>query len=55
MQYRIRYSVYRVEASNLDEAKKKAISILRNNLEELVTIEKDDRKPPFWRLLLLGR
>lgn len=54
MKYRIKYNLYTVNADSIEEAKKKAVNIIGNNLDELVSVEKDEKRLPFWRLLFLG-
>jgi hypothetical protein len=55
MSYRVRCSLYRIEASSLEEAKKKALDIIGKNLEEFISVEVALEKRPLWRMLLTGR
>jgi hypothetical protein len=55
--YRIKYSLWRIEAESASEAKKKLCDLLRKNPEDFVFVENasiyDERKP-VWKRLLFG-
>lgn len=54
MQYRMRYTLWRVEANSLGEAKKKAVEILKTQAEHLVTVEPESPRKGLIRSLLFG-
>lgn len=39
--YRVRYSMYRIQASSHEEAKKKIVSLLQDKADDLVSVELD--------------
>jgi hypothetical protein len=54
MRYRIRYSLYSIEADNPLTAKLKAVKLLRESTEQLIYVEKYEDRKPLWRLFLGG-
>ena len=55
MKYRVRYSVWIIEASSPAEAKKKVCGMLKKDLEALVSIEPFANTRPIWLRLLTGK
>jgi hypothetical protein len=55
MQYRIKYSLWRVEASSREEAKNKIVSILKASAENWVTVEEDTNKHSVFYRILTGK
>lgn len=52
--YRIRYSIYRINASDSHEARQKVADLLRQNPKAWFTVEPDRPRRGFLRALLLG-
>jgi hypothetical protein len=53
MQYRVRYALWRVEASSPQEAKKIVIEAMKANPSGFIFISQDEYKP-LWKRLLWG-
>jgi hypothetical protein len=54
--YRIRYGLYRIEGATAEDAKKKAVLLLRHQAHSLLSVEKDEGKRiSFWKTLIWGR
>lgn len=54
MQYRIRYGIYRVEASSAEEARRKVLTMFRNHLSELVHVETAEPRKSVLQMLFFG-
>lgn len=55
MRYSIRYSVWNIEAENIVEAKKKAVDMMKNGAEYLISVEIPQPKHGVLFRLLTGR
>jgi len=57
MQYRVKYTIWRIEARSAAEAKRKVIELLRSSPEYFISVEVDNglNRRPLWKLFLLGR
>jgi hypothetical protein len=53
--YRIRYSIYIIEAADAATAKKKVCDMLKNSPEDLLRVEENSSGMPFWKRLLTGK
>lgn len=55
--YRVKYTLYRIEAPSAMEAKKKVVNLLKTQADDLLSVEDasifDDRRP-MWRRFLFG-
>lgn len=54
MQYRIKYTIWRIEAENSAEAKKAIVEMLRRDTEKFVSVEPAHDKRPMWKMFLFG-
>lgn len=55
MQYRIKYSIWQMEAESPAEAKKKVVELLKSSAENLVTAEVMQPKHGIMHRLLTGK
>jgi len=55
MQYRIHYSIYRIEATDAHEAKRKAVELISTRAKDLISVEPARPRRGFWKTLLFGR
>ena len=53
--YRIRYSIYRINASDAHEAKRKAVELMKARAEDWISVEPERPRHGFLKTLLLGR
>lgn len=53
--YRIRYSLYRVDASDAHDAKRKIVQVMKARAEDWISVEPERPKRGFWKTLLFGR
>lgn len=53
--YRVKYSLWRIDANSPEEAKKEICHILRTMPEKFLSVEESIEKRPLWRLLLTGK
>ena len=53
--YRVRYSLWRVNANSAEEANKKLCDLLRSSPETYVSVEEDVSNVPFLKRLWTGK
>lgn len=53
--FRVRYSLYRMEGENAEEAKKSVCEIMKAMPEKFISVEVNTERRPLWKLFLLGR
>jgi len=52
--YRIRYSIYRINASDANEAKRKVVELMQKRPQDWISVEQDRPRRGFWKTMLLG-
>jgi hypothetical protein len=54
MEYRVRYSIYRINASDAHEAKQKVIELIQRRPQDWISVEPAPPRRGFWKTLFLG-
>lgn len=55
MKYRVKYALWYVEAHSLEEARRKALEMLKGSLQNLVSVEPLEPKGSVFMRLLTGK
>lgn len=55
MTYRVRYSIWQVDAATPHEAKKKVCETMKSSPETFITVEALHNNKPFWWRILTGK
>jgi hypothetical protein len=55
MQYRVKYPLYRINATSAEEALRKVVKLLDGNLDSLISVEADHSTEPFWKRVVTGK
>ena len=53
--YRVRCSLFKIEGTSLEDARKKALELLKTMPERFVTVEPLVNRQPIWKRLITGR